>query len=164
MKKQFRSEVIFNKKENKAQGVLMQEEEPNYIPEIIGLSKIQLFCFILFAMILGVAFFGLGTHINKTTFNKAKETEFEYKKIIFENVNIKDQETFILFGSFIDPENAKMLQTKIENKTGKTCILIQKPNCINVILGPFSSKEIAFNEMKLIEFKTQVSGSLIYAI
>lgn len=164
MKNSFNAEIIFNKQKNKSQGVLVQESKPEYIPEIIGLTKMQLFLFILFAILLGSATFGLGSYINTDNINKAKKKESEYKKILFETKHNQERETYILFGSFIDPENAKILQTKIEIATGKTCLLIHKDNNIQVILGPFTSKEIAFNEMKLIEYRMQISGSLFYAI
>lgn len=70
---------------------------------------------------------------------------------------------FIIFGRFINQNDAVFLQKKLET-TGKQIFIKTSENAFIVFAGPFDSYDLARNELENIQIKTSLSGSLVNVI
>lgn len=161
MNNNFFTKIIYDKTKNKTKGVLMlKEKKEDYIPEIVGLSKTQLFIFIFFAIIFGAGSCSIGMHFASIENQLKIKNKLEHRIAIDLKNEISDKIIYIIIGNFNKLEDAENISKKINTKTGKNCLITTKNGLITVYLGPYNCLSLAKNEIDIINTHTDIKGSI----
>lgn len=175
-------------KEGKTKGALMPEEE-NDIPQIVGLSKMQFFGFLLATLLMGAGIFGIGytlAYVNKPKEQErtakigddkkkkfkqvVKAIEHEYSnetisKILNIDINENVEQTeekkqYVTLGLYKTEEEAQKLIPTL-SKLGKTGHIKKTDHGYILYLGPYDSLSLAQNEIDSISMASSLNGSII---
>lgn len=174
--------IILDSVKGKAKGVLMQNQsnEEN-IPQMVGVSKIQIFLLIAVGTLMGACAFGLGyifhqnedrltnSNIggiipNKYKIGKEKRREAQKEKEEGEEEKEPEKSYSIFIGKYNTIEEAQKVQNKIQIKLGKLATLKQTNDGILMHIGPFESESLANNERSLMAQKALIMGSVTNGI
>lgn len=177
-------DIILDSVKGKAKGVLManKNEEQN-IPQMVGLSKVQLFLFLIAGMLVGALAFSLGYLFHKnerhfslesaynfpeekykignpSTNTAHKKNEYPHNKAINEEKDALNLNYYILIGKYKTIEDSQKVQNKLQIKSGKLATLKQTNDGVLLFIGPFESESLAKNERNLLSQKSYILGSI----